>query len=429
MISTAYDFLLALGEVHVVDLFFVAILLDIPRYVLGFTAIFATWGWAALRGKKRREPDEDFVLARKVSILLAGYNEEETVERCVRSLHEQSYRGEFEIICIDDGSTDKAYGVMRRLERQGLVRCAVRLDLRGGKAAALNLAAAMADGDIFVVVDADCSFDRHALREILRPFHEDPEVAAVSGNILVRNWRASLMTALQQVEYLITISLGKTLADAIGQVTCVSGAFGGFRRDAWQQVRGMDVGPGEDLDMSFRLRLEGYRLRFARRAICYTDAPETLRVFSNQRARWERDAFWIRFRKFGYTLNPMHQRFRWSELINQLDFIVFTLLPAAIFPFYFLYLVIMLPGFAPILILAISFGLAIVDLFSFLIALVLLGRREYWSLVLLAPFAGIFQAYVARSMRVKDYLNELIFSRSLDDNYVPQKVRALSTWR
>lgn len=429
MIATAYDFLLALGEVHVVDLFFVAILLDIPRYILGFSAILIGWGWDNFRSVNRRLSDEDFVLDKKVSILLAGYNEEETVERCVRSLHEQSYRGEFEIICIDDGSTDKAYGVMRRLEQQGLVKCAVRLDLRGGKAAANNLSAAIASGDIFVVVDADCSFDRHALREILRPFHEDPEIAGVSGNILVRNWRASLMTALQQVEYLITISLGKTLADALNQVTCISGAFGAFRRDAWRHVGGVDVGPGEDFDLTFRLRLAGYKLCFARHAICYTDAPETFRGFSNQRARWERDTFWIRFRKFGYTFDPTHQRFRWSELVNQLDFVVFTLLPAIIFPFYLIYLAVMLPGFAPILILAISFGLAIVDFISILLALILVGRREYWPLIFLAPIAGLFQAYIVRTMRIRDYLSEMIFSRSLDDNYVPQKVRELSIWR
>jgi cellulose synthase/poly-beta-1,6-N-acetylglucosamine synthase-like glycosyltransferase len=318
---------------------------------------------------------------------------------------------------------------MRRLERAGLIQRAFRLNLRGGKAAANNLSAAMATGDIFVVVDADCSFDRHALREILRPLHDDPDVAAVCGNILVRNWNASFMAMLQQVEYLITISLGKTLSDSLGFVTCISGAFGAFRRGAWHGVGGVDVGPGEDFDLTFRLRLAGHRLRFARHAICYTDAPETFNGFSAQRARWERDTFWIRFRKFGYTFNPMHQRFRWSELVNQLDFVIFTLLPALLFPIYLLYLVLVLPSFAPILLLAVTIGLAIVDIVAVLFALLLMGRAEYWALIFLAPISGVFQAYIVRTMRLRDYFNELVFSRSLDDNYVPEKVRTLSTWR
>ncbi len=428
MIVVALNFLRALGGVQVLDLFFVAILLDIPRYLLGFVAVTGAWGWSHLRDAAREGP-EDFVLPGRVSILLAGFNEEQTIERCVRSLREQSYRGDMEIVCVDDGSTDNSFAIMRRLEQAGLIQRAVRLELRGGKAAANNLCATMATGDIFVVVDADCSFDRHAIRELLRPLHDVAGVSAVCGNIMVRNWGDSLVTALQQVEYLITISLGKTLSDAFGFVTCISGAFGAFRREAWREVGGIDVGPGEDFDFTFRLRLAGHRLRFARHAICYTDAPDTFRTFFNQRGRWERDTFWIRFRKFAYTFNPIHQRFRWSELCNQLEFIVFTLLPALIFPVYMLYLIIVLPGFAPVLILAVSIGLAAIDIVAFLLALLMVGRGEYFPLLLLAPISGLFQAYVVRFMRLRSYIDEMIFSRSLDDNYVPQKVRMLSTWR
>jgi len=428
MITVALNFLRALGEVHVLDLFLVAILLDFPRYLLGFISVVGATGWSYLRNR-RYEQDEDFVLPERVSILLAGFNEEQTIERCVRSLREQSYRGDLEIVCVDDGSIDNSFAVMRRLERAGLIQRAARLDLRGGKAAANNLCATMATGDILVVVDADCSFDLDAIREILRPFHEEADVAAVCGNIMVRNWADNLVTALQQIEYLITISLGKTLADALGFVTCISGAFGAFRREAWRDVGGVDVGPGEDFDLTCRLRLAGHRLRFARQAICYTDAPDTFRSFFNQRSRWERDTFWIRFRKFNYTFNPVHQRFRWSELFNQAEFMVFTLLPALIFPIYLLYLVIVLPGFAPVLILAVSIGLAVVDIVAFLLALLLMGRGEYFLLLPLAPVAGLFQAYVVRVMRLVSYAEEMIFSRSLDDNYVPQKVRVLSTWR
>ena len=428
MISVALNFLHALGGVQVLDLFFVAILLDIPRYFLGFVAVTCSSGWSHLRGGLS-SGHEGFVLAERVSILLAGFNEEQTIERCVRSLREQSYCGDLEIVCVDDGSTDNSFAIMRRLERSGIIQRAMRLDLRGGKSAANNLCATLATGDIFIVVDADCSFDRDAIREILRPFLDEPGVAAVCGNILVRNWQDSLVAALQQVEYLITISLGKTLADAFGFVTCISGAFGAFKRDAWRDVGGVDVGAGEDFDLTFRLRLAGHSLRFARHAICYTDAPDTFRGFFNQRGRWERDTFWIRFRKFGYTFNPMHQRFRWSEMFNQLEFIIFTLLPALIFPIYLLYLFIMLPGFAPVLILAVSIGLAAIDVVAFLFALLIMGRGEYFPLIILAPIFGLFHAYVVRSMRLLSYIDEMIFSRSLDDNYVPKKVRELSIWR
>ncbi|SFC85681.1 Glycosyltransferase, catalytic subunit of cellulose synthase and poly-beta-1,6-N-acetylglucosamine synthase [Bosea sp. CRIB-10] len=417
----AYHFLTALSEEQVIDLFWVALALDLPRYFLGFVAVIA-WQFFAIPSHSGRGG-----VPAKVSVLVVGHNEEHSLERCVLSLREQSLSG-VEIVCVDDGSADRTFSIMRRLERQGLVQRAVRLSLRGGKSAALNLAAELATGDIFIVVDCDCSFDRHALREIVAPF-ADHEIAAVCGNILARNWRNSLVASLQAIEYLVAISLGKTLADGLGQVTCVSGAFGAFRRQSWQAVGGQDVGPGEDLDFTFRLRLAGHQIRFARSAICYTDVPDTLAAFVRQRARWERDAFWIRLRKFGYAFNPFHQRFRPSELANQLDFLVFTLLPTVVFPAYLLYLALMMPGFAPTLIVAVTIGITLFELIAFALAIVISGRHEYWPLVLFIPLFGIFQAYFMRCLRLCAYLDELIFSRSLEDNYVPAKVRAWSNWR
>lgn len=433
MITTGFNFLIALTGVHLIDLFFIAIVFDIPRYLLGFVAVAASMAlFPAKRddaGQGMRAAGNDASSNELVSILIAGHNEEATIERCVRSLREQSYSGPLEIICVDDGSVDNTFSIMSRLARSGLIQRAVRLDLRGGKSAALNLAAKLASGEILLTVDCDCSFDRHALRELLQVLREDPGAAAVCGNILVRNWRTNLLTRLQAIEYMITISLGKSLADAIGQVVCISGAFGAFRRQAWEAVGGHDVGPGEDADITFRLRIAGYRVRFANNAICYTGVPVTLNALARQRGRWERDIFWIRFRKYGFLFDPSHQSFRVSELVNQLDFFIFTLLPTILFPVYFLYLVIMMPGFAVMLITAVVIALAFLDVFAFLLALSLLGRSEYVSLLLLAPLYGLGQAYGMRLLRLSAYLDEMIFSRSIDDNFVPAKVRAWSIWR
>ena len=58
---------------------------------------------------------------------------------------------------------------MRRLQNEGLVQSVARLQLRGGKSAGVNLAARMAHGDIFIVIDCDCSFEPDAIEELLRP--------------------------------------------------------------------------------------------------------------------------------------------------------------------------------------------------------------------------------------------------------------------
>ncbi len=70
----------------------------------------------------------------------------------------------------------------------------------------------------------------------------------------------------------------------------VSGAFGAFRRTALDSVNGLDVGGGEDLDVTIRMRCAGWRMGFAADAICYTDVPDTMRSFLSLRYRWEGDA-------------------------------------------------------------------------------------------------------------------------------------------
>jgi cellulose synthase/poly-beta-1,6-N-acetylglucosamine synthase-like glycosyltransferase len=364
----------------------------------------------------------------RVSILLVGHNEEEAIEKCVRSLRQQTFN-DFEIVCVDDGSSDSTYSIMSRLQLEGLVQSVARLQLRGGKAAGINFAARLAKGDIFVVVDCDCSFEPDAIEELIRPLVVDANIAAVCGNILVRNWRVSVTASLQAIEYLICISLGKAYSTIIDQVSCVSGAFGAFRRGAWEQVFGMDPGGGEDLDFTIRLRLAGYNVVFARHAICYTDVPDTLHALLRQRNRWERDAFWIRFRKFQWIMNPFRREFSWRDALHQWDFVLFTMVPTLVFPFYLAWLTTKYGEAAPIILIAVCIALYVLDIATFVCAVLITGKRVYWRLLLFLPLYGPFQSYVMRLDRFYAYVSEWIYSLSRRDNYVPLKVREWSIWR
>jgi cellulose synthase/poly-beta-1,6-N-acetylglucosamine synthase-like glycosyltransferase len=223
--------------------------------------------------------------------------------------------------------------------------------------------------------------------------------------------------------------LGKTASDLFNQVTCVSGAFGAFRREAWTYVGGMDASSGEDFDITMRLRIAGGKIAFARKAICYTDAPETLMALARQRNRWERDAFWIRFRKFRRTLTPPRKNIRWQETIHQLDFFVFNVACAAVFPIYIFQLFMHYGSFTFFILLAAGLGLYVLDGLSFVFAAWITGKPEYWKLAPFLVVYGPFHSYVMRFIRLWAYLDEWIFSRSREDDYIPEKVRAWSAWR
>lgn len=104
-----------------------------------------------------------------------------------------------------------------------------------------------------MISDIDTTFDRDAFAELLGYF-SDPRVGAVSGNLGVRNTSASLITRHQAIEYAIGLSLGRCIADSLGTLTVVSGAFGAFRHAAIDQVGGQDVEVGEDADLTMKLR-------------------------------------------------------------------------------------------------------------------------------------------------------------------------------
>ncbi len=422
LIFNAWRLLDSLSGWSFLGMFGMVLLTDAPRYFLGIQATAAAF---ILRDHR---PYGSLPPLPPVSILLAGHNEEDAIEKCVRSLRKQTFH-RFEIVCVDDGSSDKTFAIMRRLQSEGLVQSIGRLQLRGGKAAALNLAARMAHGDIFIVTDCDCSFEPDAIEELLRPLAGNASVAAVSGNILVRNWRRSVTTAIQGIEYLVSISLGKTFAGVLDQVCCISGAFGAFRRSAWELVGGMDAGGGEDLDFTIRLRLASFKVVFAKRSICYTDVPETVYALLCQRSRWERDSYWIRFRKYRRLFNPFAPHFVWREAAHQWDFLLFTGLPTLAFPFYLGWLFATFGATGFVLLAAVAIPLFALDLACFAAAALLTNRPVYWRLLPFLPIYGLFSTYVMKIHRLYGYVTEAIASLSLKDNYVPKKVHNLNNWR
>ncbi|UGX88452.1 glycosyltransferase family 2 protein [Phyllobacterium meliloti] len=423
ILELGFAFLLAQTTISLVAVFWYTLIFEVPRYILPFLAA----GLAMRSPEPEAIPDmHTGTQMPSISIILVGHNEEDSLEACVRSLHEQSISG-FEIIIVSDGSTDKMIDVGKRLVKQGLASHILSTDLRGGKASGINLACAFAKGDIIINVDCDCSFDRFAIEYLLEPF-ANSKVGAVCGDIAPRNSSASIITQFQEIEYLQSISVGKRIASAVNQVVCASGAFSAFRRIALNDVGGFDVGGGEDLDVTIRFRLKGWLIEYAPDAICYTDVPVTAFQYIRQRLRWERDAIWIRFRKHRRLLNPMNPAFQLSEAVHQWDYILFNVIGAVIFPVYLIWLMVQYGSFAPAILIGMQVGLLLIDLTILAISAWCTGRNVFWRNVLFLPGYSLFMTYVMRPVRLIAYIDEWVFSGSHRDNYTPIKVRLERPW-
>ena len=423
-VGLALDFLTSQSAEGLVRLFWFTLSLEIPRYICGFIAL----GLAGASLDRRRASIGHIprALRTSVSVMVVGHNEADALERCLRSLHEQTLRP-MDVVIVSDGSVDGMAAVASRLVRQGLAHHALAVDLRGGKSAGFNLALAACRGQIVVNVDCDCSYDRFALENIVAPFN-DPKVGAASGEIKPRNGRTSLVARMQEIEYLLSISVGRRVATILNQVSCVSGGFGAFRRTAVVQVGGCDAGGGEDLDLTLRLRGAGWRIAFAADAICYTDVPAKLWALIRQRLRWERDAIRLRCRKHRRMLtNPGH-RSGFAEAANQWDFLIFELTATLVFPCYLVWLFTVYGGLALPILLAMQFGLLLLDTAVLAVASFCVPRGVPLGLLPYMPGYAIYSGWVMRPVRLLAFLQEWFLFGSRQDNYVPAKVRLIRKW-
>jgi cellulose synthase/poly-beta-1,6-N-acetylglucosamine synthase-like glycosyltransferase/peptidoglycan/xylan/chitin deacetylase (PgdA/CDA1 family) len=231
------------------------------------------------RALQPRTPEPTF--ARPVSVVVPAFNESVSIEHTVMALAASDY-SEFEVIVVDDGSSD---GTGNLIERLGLVNTRVLHQPNAGKAAALNRGVAAARHEVIVTVDADTVFEPETLHRLVQPF-ADPLVGAVSGNTKVGN-RRRLLGRWQHIEYVMGFNLDRRLYDVLQCMPTVPGAVGAFRREALIDAGGMSAATlAEDTDATIAVGRAGWRVVYVDNARAWTEAPTSLAALWRQRYRW-----------------------------------------------------------------------------------------------------------------------------------------------
>jgi poly-beta-1,6 N-acetyl-D-glucosamine synthase len=256
-------------------------LLPIPLLILVLlrTALLVP---LARRHRHRRDATEQGPqVTLGVSIVVPAYNEDVGIAAAVRSLAWSDYP-DFEIIVVDDGSTDRTAEIVEEL---GIPHLTVVRQRNAGKAAALNTGFGLATKEIVVTVDGDTLFEPSTLARLVQPFR-DPSVGAVSGNTKVGN-RRGLLGRWQHIEYVMGFNLDRRTLDVLNCIPTVPGAIGGFRREALLSVGGMPEDTlAEDTDLTMALNRQGWRVVYEDRALAWTEAPSSISALWKQRYRW-----------------------------------------------------------------------------------------------------------------------------------------------
>ena len=237
-----------------------------------------------------------------VSILIPAYNEEKVIANTIESTLEINYPHK-DIIVIDDGSKDNTLQIAKKYQDTGV---RVLHKENGGKATALNFALTFVKGEIVAVLDADTLASRNSIKEIVKVFENEEDIAAVAGNIKVRN-KKNWITWCQALEYVAGIQIARRAFDLFGAITIVPGALGCFRKSVLTEAGAYDKETiVEDFDTTVKILKSGLIVRGTTRSVAYTEAPNTIRDFYNQRKRWYRGNLQVMAKHRDALSNPRY---------------------------------------------------------------------------------------------------------------------------
>lgn len=224
-----------------------------------------------------------------ITILIAAYNEAKDIATTLKSIFLEDYPGEVSVIVINDGSSDGTASIVKDFMSNHPNLKLIDLDKNIGKANALNAGLKECTTDILITIDADSYLWKDALRNIVGRYLSDPvNTKAVAGEVLIRNSRDNWITKAQEWDYFLGIASVKRIQSLFQGTLVAQGAFSLYDRKTIENLGGWPNKVGEDIVLTWKILLAGYRVGHAENACVFTNCPNTMMGFINQRRRWSR---------------------------------------------------------------------------------------------------------------------------------------------
>lgn len=268
------------------------VVLILSVVVSGLLGIYAAHVWmlTLLAVRRRKPPSVTPPQAWPfVSVHIPVYNEKAVIQRLLDSILSFDYpRDKLEIIVVDD-SNDGTTALLRSYEQRHprLVKVMHREQRDGFKAGALRAALANSNGEFLALFDADQVPSADFLQRMVPYLCQDNGIAFAQGrpNYLCdkSSWVARALSLGMDSFALVD----QEARFSAGLLTHFSGGGGVFRRTALVDVGGWDSQTlAEDLDLSIRLRIGGWKYVYDHSVPCPGEAPTSFPVLRNQQFRW-----------------------------------------------------------------------------------------------------------------------------------------------
>ena len=257
-----------------------------------------------------------------VSIVVPAYNEGKVIGHCIKSILESNY-SEYEVILVDDGSSDNTLEEMQRYETSSHVIVVTKKI--GGKASALNVGLKLAKGEVIFFVDADGIFAPDTISKMLSGFSSE-DVGAVCGNDAPINLD-KLQTQLANLLTHVGTGFVRRALSTIDCLPVVSGNIGAYRSSTLEKTGPFLEGfIGEDMELTWRVHKAGYKVVFQPWAIVYAEVPSTITGLWKQRVRWARGLLKTAYIHRDMLFNPKYGLFAFYLPINLTSMIIIPLL-------------------------------------------------------------------------------------------------------
>ena len=249
-----------------------------------------------------------------VSVLIPARDEERVIGRLLQRMVELTYPKEkMQIIVIDDSSSDATWRIAQSyVDKYSYITVLHRDGLTGGrgKSAAMNYGFRHCKGEIILCFDADY-YPQAGIVEMLTRVFVNPKVAAVQGRVVVLNEPQNIVTRLVALERIGGYRVDQEARNILGLIAQFGGTVGGFRRDVLKLLGGWDESVlAEDTDLTFRVCLEGFNVRYVGNAECYEEAVDSWKAYRVQRYRWALGHMDCFFRHYKQVLFSRKLRFR-----------------------------------------------------------------------------------------------------------------------
>jgi biofilm PGA synthesis N-glycosyltransferase PgaC len=268
------------------------LLLALPQFCFGYPFVMA-WYWMAggllfyVTHERHLLPQDlppDLTAWPPISIIVPCFNEMAHAEETLTTAAASDYP-DFEIIAVNDGSSDGTVDVLNALALRIPRLRVAHLEQNQGKAIAMNAGAVLANHEILVCIDGDALLDPQTLRWVARAFLPS-NVGGMTGNPRIRN-RTTILGRLQVGEFSSIMGLIKRAQTMYGRLFTVSGVICAFRKSVvasvgWWSPRTLT----DDVDITWRVQMSGWRVVYEPNAIVWILMPETLIGLWRQRLRW-----------------------------------------------------------------------------------------------------------------------------------------------